>query len=140
MLEGAEAERPREEDWREYEFYGKPGDPRRRPPQIAPFHLRLDWLMWFVALAPAYGEGWLLPLLRRLLEGDRPTLRLLRHDPFPSAPPRWVRARLYRYRFTTPVERRATGAWWIREPEGTLVGPLGLRDSAATMDSGKICD
>jgi hypothetical protein len=129
VLEGAEAERPREEDWREYEFYGKPGDPRRRPPQIAPFHLRLDWLMWFVALAPAYGEGWLLPLLRRLLEGDRPTLRLLRHDPFPTAPPRWVRARLYRYRFTTPVERHATGAWWIREPEGTLIGPLGLRHS-----------
>ena len=140
VLEGAEAERPREEDWREYEFYGKPGDPRRRPPQIAPFHLRLDWLMWFVALAPAYGEGWLLPLLRRLLEGDRPTLRLLRHDPFPTAPPRWVRARLYRYRFTTPVERRATGAWWIREPEGTLVGPLGRRESPGSMDSGRICD
>ena len=130
VLEGAEVERPREEDWREYEFYGKPGDPRRRPPQIAPFHLRLDWLMWFVALAPAYGEGWLLPLLRRLLEGDRPTLRLLRHDPFPTAPPRWVRARLYRYRFTTAgraphhrrvVDPRAGG------DAGRPVGDFGTR-------------
>jgi lipase maturation factor len=136
VLEGAEAERPGEEDWREYEFYGKPGDPRRRPPQIAPYHLRLDWLMWFVALAPAYGEGWLLPLLRRLLEGDRPTLGLLRGNPFPAAPPRWVRARLYRYRFTTRAERSATGAWWARELEGTLVGPLGLRRAEPAMDNG----
>ncbi|MFL5514734.1 MAG: lipase maturation factor family protein [Gemmatimonadales bacterium] len=140
VLEGARAERPREEDWREYEFRGKPGDPRRRPPQIAPFHLRLDWLMWFVALAPAYGEGWLLPLLRRLLEGDRATLGLLRHDPFPADPPRWVRARLYRYRFTTAAERRATGAWWVRELEGTLVGPLGLRHTAANMDTADTFD
>jgi hypothetical protein len=36
--------------WREYEFKGKPGDPRRRPPQVAPYHLRLDWLMWFLAV------------------------------------------------------------------------------------------
>jgi hypothetical protein len=135
VLEGAEAERPGEEDWRAYEFYGKPGDPRRRPPQIAPYHLRLDWLMWFVALAPAYGDGWLLPLLRRLLEGDRSTLRLLRGNPFPAAPPRWVRARLYRYRFTTGAERRATGAWWSRELEGTLVGPLGLRRAEPAMDN-----
>ncbi|HKU63279.1 MAG TPA: lipase maturation factor family protein [Gemmatimonadales bacterium] len=136
VLEGAGAERPREEDWREYEFFGKPGDPRRRPPQIAPYHLRLDWLMWFVALAPAYGDGWLLPLLRRLLEGDRATLRLLRYNPFPAAPPRWVRARLYRYRFSTRDERRATGAWWIREPAGILVGPLALRPADAAADVG----
>ena len=30
--------------WREYEFKGKPGDPARVAPQIAPYHLRLDWL------------------------------------------------------------------------------------------------
>ncbi len=35
--------------WREYEFIGKPGDVNHTPPQIAPYHLRLDWLMWFAA-------------------------------------------------------------------------------------------
>ena len=140
VLEGAEVERPAEADWREYEFFGKPGDPCRRPPQVAPYHLRLDWLMWFVALAPAYGDGWLPPLLRRLLEGDRPTLRLLRRNPFPAAPPRWVRARLYRYHFTTAAERRATGAWWVRELEGTLMGPLGLRRAEPAMDRRQIFD
>jgi hypothetical protein len=135
VLEGTEAERPGDGEWREYEFKGKPGDPRRRPPQIAPYHLRLDWLMWFVALTPAYGDGWLLPLLRRLLEGDRATLALLRSNPFPSSPPRYLRARLYRYRFSTREERRATGAWWVRELESTLVGPLALRRvEAAPLD------
>jgi hypothetical protein len=95
--------------------------------------------MWFVALAPGYGEGWLLPLLRRLLEGDAATLKLLRANPFPTAPPRYVRARLYRYRFTTRDERRATGAWWVREVEGTLVGPLALR-RAESLDAGRNID
>ncbi|MFD4138504.1 lipase maturation factor family protein [Streptomyces sp. NPDC058572] len=100
--------------WREYEFRGKPGDVRRLPRQFAPYHLRLDWLMWFAALSPAYARSWFLPFVERLLDGDRDTLRLLRHNPFPDAPPVYVRARLYRYRFTTWSELRATGAWWHR--------------------------
>jgi hypothetical protein len=113
--------------WREYEFRGKPGDVRRRPPQVAPYHLRLDWLMWFVGIDPGYGSRWLLPFLRLLLEGDRATLRLLRSSPFPAeAPPAFVRVRLFRYRFTTRQERRETGAWWSRTPAGILIDPLSL--------------
>ncbi|MFJ8648719.1 lipase maturation factor family protein [Streptomyces sp. NPDC093546] len=100
--------------WREYEFKGKPGDVRRLPRQFAPYHLRLDWMMWFAALSPAYAHSWFGGLVERLLDGDRDTLRLLRHNPFPDAPPVIVRARLYRYRFTTWRELRATGAWWHR--------------------------
>jgi lipase maturation factor len=113
--------------WREYELRGKPGDPGRRPPQVAPYHLRLDWLLWFVALSPAYGDGWLMPFFRKLLEGDRATLRLLKRNPFPDVPPTFIRARLYHYRFTTRGERRATGTWWVRTLQGPLVGPLALR-------------
>ncbi|MGY1739486.1 MULTISPECIES: lipase maturation factor family protein [unclassified Blastococcus] len=113
--------------WREYEFRGKPGDVHRRPPQVAPYHLRLDWLMWFVAIDPGYGRAWLPGFLRRLLEGDRDTLRLLRSSPFPpGAPPAYVRALLYRYRFSTRRERRETGAWWVRTPAGVLVDPVSL--------------
>jgi hypothetical protein len=112
--------------WREYEFKGKPGDVRRRPPQIAPYHLRLDWLMWFVGLDPGFGGRWLPAFLRKLLEGDRATLRLLRSSPFPpEAPPRWVRVLLYRYRFSTRAEKRETGAWWVRSPVGIVVDPVG---------------
>src|SRR2546428_4482175 len=94
--------------WLEYEFKGKPGDVRRRPPQYAPYHLRLDWLMWVAAFSsPRYHE-WFMPLLGRLLEGDRPTLRLLRRNPFPDRPPAVVPARRRLDRFTPPAGRRAS--------------------------------
>jgi hypothetical protein len=113
--------------WREYEFKGKPGDVRGRPPQVAPYHLRLDWLIWFAAMSSPMYHEWFIPLLGKLLESDRPTLRLLRTDPFAGNPPRFVRALLYLYRFTTPKERRETGAWWHRELVGDYVPPVSLR-------------
>ncbi|MFI9227635.1 lipase maturation factor family protein [Streptomyces rimosus] len=111
--------------WREYEFRGKPGDVRRMPRQYAPYHLRLDWLMWFAALSPAYARSWFGPFVERLLANDPDTLRLLRHNPFPDAPPALVRARLFQYRFTTWRERRETGAWWLRTELRDFLKPTG---------------
>ena len=129
VVEGTEADQlDANATWREYEFKGKPGDPRRLPRQFAPYHLRLDWLMWFLPLSPRYGQGWFAAFLLKLLEGDPATLRLLRRNPFPAGRPRFVRARLYRYRFTTSRERRATGAWWSRELVGEYVPPVALRE------------
>ena len=113
--------------WHEYEFQGKPGDVRRRPPQVAPYHYRLDWLMWFAALSSPMYHEWFVPLLRKLLEADRRVLRLLARDPFAGRQPRFVRALFYLYRFTTPKERRETGAWWSRELVGDYVPPIQLR-------------
>jgi hypothetical protein len=48
---------------------------------------------------------------------------LLGRNPFPDAPPRYLRVVLYDYRFGTREERRRTGAWWVRERQGEL--PLG---------------
>jgi hypothetical protein len=116
-------------EWLAYEFKGKPGDPRRRPRQFAPYHLRLDWLMWFAALSPAYADPWFATFAQRLLEGDRHVLRLLRHNPFPDAPPRFVRASFYRYRYTTRRERAESGEWWHRERVGEFMAPVRLRSS-----------
>ena len=126
VVEGSDAADPADETgWRAYEFRGKPGDPERRPRQFAPYHLRLDWLMWFLALG-ARDTRWFEMFLVRLLEGDPPTLRMLRVNPVPQAPPRYVRARVYRYRFSTPDERRDTGEWWVRSEVGLLVAPITL--------------
>ncbi|OKH94775.1 lipase maturation factor family protein [Streptomyces uncialis] len=116
VVEGTAERTPRTDTgWRVYEFPGKPTDVRRRPGQFAPYHLRLDWMMWFAALSPAYARPWFGAFVERLLTGDRDTLRLLRHSPFPpDAPPRYVRARLFRYRFTSRAHRRETGAYWER--------------------------
>ncbi|MDQ1369385.1 MAG: hypothetical protein QOF20_1738 [Acidimicrobiaceae bacterium] len=110
--------------WREYQFKGKPGDPKRRPPQVAPYHLRLDWLMWFVPLSRGADQGWLVALLGRLVEGDRAILKLLGVNPVPDQPPQWVRASLYHYRFSSRAERRQSGAWWVRTRTADLVQPL----------------
>ncbi len=115
--------------WKEYEFKGKPGTLRRLPRQWAPYHLRLDWLMWFAAISPGYAQPWLKPFLRRLLAGDRATLRLLRRNPFPDSPPRYVRAQLYQYRFTTPAELRRDRAWWHRALVGQYVSPMTLQQT-----------
>jgi hypothetical protein len=112
--------------WREYEFKAKPGDVRRRPPQYAPYHLRLDWLMWFAAMSSPMYHEWLMPLVVKLLEADPPTLRLLRIDPFAGARPRFVRATLYLYRLTTPRERRETHAWWVRTRVDQYLQPFAL--------------
>ncbi|MGY6019737.1 lipase maturation factor family protein [Streptomyces spinosirectus] len=116
VIEGTDESVPREDsDWREYEFKGKPGDPHRWPRQFAPYHLRLDWLMWFAALSPSYAGAWFSALVERLLENDRDTLRLLRRSPFPpDAPPRYIRARLFRYEYTSWRALRETGACWER--------------------------
>ena len=114
-------------EWREYEFKGKPGDVRRRPAQFAPYHLRLDWLMWFAAMSSPIDHEWFVPFVLKLLHADRPTLHLLRIDPFAGEAPRFVRARLYRYHFTTPAEHRESGAWWKRELLGDYLPPVSLR-------------
>ena len=114
--------------WREYEFKAKPGDPSRRPPQIAPYHLRLDWLMWFCGFTPWYREPWFVHFAAKLLQNDEKTLSLIAENPFPEKPPRFVRALLYEYRFTTPEERRRTGNWWVRDLRGEYFPAVSLDD------------
>jgi hypothetical protein len=116
-----------EGSWRAYEFKAKPGDPRRRPPQVAPYHLRLDWMMWFLPLGSG-GDRWFVRFACKLLEGDPQVSRLLAEDPFRAQPPRYIRAQLYRYEYTSPAERRATGAWWKRSLLGDFLQPSSLAD------------
>ncbi|MGO3754844.1 MAG: lipase maturation factor family protein [Corynebacterium variabile] len=125
VIEGTLAENPSEEDWAEYQFRGKPGDVMRRPGQFAPYHLRLDWMMWFLPLGDRL-DGWFAVLLRRLLEADAPTLRLLASDPFDGQAPTAVRVISYRYRFTDRAEHRRTGAFWVRDRRYELVPSVDL--------------
>jgi hypothetical protein len=113
--------------WRAYEFKGKPGDPSRSPPQIAPYHLRLDWLMWFAAMSDYSRYPWFVHLMGKLLQGDADTLSLLANNPFPDEAPRYVRAELYEYHFTTPAERKQTGNWWTRRLVAEYFPPVSLQ-------------
>jgi lipase maturation factor 1 len=42
-------------------------------------------------------------------------LSLFRNNPFKEMPPRYVRAVLWQYWFTSAEEKRRTGNWWRRE-------------------------
>jgi len=102
-------------EWLPYEFKWKPGDVKRAPGWCAPHQPRLDWQMWFAALESPRENPWFFGLIVRLLQGSQDVNRLLAHNPFPDKPPSYVRAMFYRYRFTTVIELRQTGAWWKRQ-------------------------
>ncbi len=110
--------------WKPYEFRWKPGDVTRRPRFVAPHQPRLDWQMWFAALGTYEEQPWFVPFCARLLEGEPSVTALLAANPFPHAPPRYLRAVVYDYRFTTAGQRRATGAWWKREEKGLYLPVL----------------
>jgi predicted DCC family thiol-disulfide oxidoreductase YuxK len=102
-------------EWLPYEFKWKPGDVKRAPGWCAPHQPRLDWQMWFAALESPRENPWFFGLIVRLLQGSQDVNRLLADNPFPDKPPSYVRAMFYRYRFTTVIELRQTGAWWKRQ-------------------------
>jgi hypothetical protein len=97
--------------WKEYEFVAKPGDPDRRPAFIAPYQPRIDWQIWFAAMASPADYPWTFHFVWKLLHNDPDTLSLLANNPFPDKPPHYIRARLYRYRFAPLGEK----GWWRRE-------------------------
>ena len=126
-----------ETKWREYEFRAKPGDPARCPPQVAPYHLRLDWLMWFLPfrvmvtpdriVVPGY-ELWFMRLMQKLLVNDPRIVKLLKKNPFSEQPPRLLRALFYQYRYTSWSEKKETGAWWERQLIDVYLPPISLRE------------
>jgi len=127
VLQGTDDERPDDRArWLDYEFKCKPGDVERRPCVVSPYHYRLDWQIWFAAMSDASEQPWLIRLVAKLLEGDAGTLDLLAEGPFRERPPRYIRARLYRYEFTRVGEPGR--AWWRRTLIGEYLPPLSRED------------
>jgi hypothetical protein len=118
VVEGTLSEDPYSAEWRAYELPCKPGDITRRPCVLGPYHLRLDWLIWFSAMHEQPRDPWLFHLAWKLLDGDR-TIRDQLHDPFAGTPPRWVRIQRYRYH----LQPYSAPTWWTRE----LVDPEWLQ-------------
>jgi hypothetical protein len=100
-------------EWREYAFRYKPGDVTRRPPWNTPHQPRLDWQMWFASLDDPRRLPWFQRFLERLLKNESTVTALLEKNPFPDAPPRYIRAQFYSYTFTRS-EDKSKGVWWQR--------------------------
>ncbi len=112
--------------WLAYELPCNPGDPLRAPCVRAPYHDRLDWQMWFASFRDYEHEPWIVHLADALLRGEPSVRALFARDPFPDAPPRYVRASLYRYWMTDPGEP----GWWRRERVADYLRPLSKDDPA----------
>jgi hypothetical protein len=112
--------------WQAYEFPCKPGDVSRRPCVISPYHYRADWQIWFAAMSRAGQQPWLLHLVYKLLQGDAGVKTLLAVDPFPTEPPRFIRAQRYRYEFTRPDS--GSPDWWRRTLLGPYLPPVSIDD------------
>jgi hypothetical protein len=113
--------------WTPYPFRYKPQDVRERPGIYAPYQPRFDWNLWFASLG-----SWLQnPLMPRteelLLTNDPDVLGLFAANPFHNTPPKYVRAVLWQYWFSTPEEKHAQGVWWTRQYLGTYAPTLALR-------------
>jgi predicted DCC family thiol-disulfide oxidoreductase YuxK len=121
-------------DWQEYTFKYKPGPLNRAPGWVEPMQPRLDWQMWFAALGNYRENPWLLRFMTRLLQGSPPVLELLDRNPFGGKPPRFVRAIVYDYQFTSFDERTRTGNWWKREMIGTYFPPVSLRSTQSELN------
>ena len=114
--------------WKTYPFRWKPGDLTRAPKWVAPHQPRLDWQLWFAALQGDYRRTyWFLNFMGGLLHGKSEVLKLLAENPFPDAPPRYVRATLYDYRFTDLATKRSEGVWWEREWQRIYCPAISLR-------------
>ncbi len=113
--------------WAAYEFKWKPGDLRRRPGFVAPYQPRLDWQLWFAALAYPRYEAWINPFFRQLAANAPAVTGLLAHNPFAAEAPHYLRAVLYEYEFTTPEERARTGEWWKRTSPAYYLPPTRVR-------------
>jgi hypothetical protein len=99
--------------WKPYIYKGLPVLLDKRPPQIAPYQLRLDWQMWFASMSTPEEYPWTLHLVSKLLHNDRDAVGLFASNPFPNQPPRYIRAVLYHYRFAPPGNPQHL--WWNRD-------------------------
>ncbi len=101
--------------WVAYPFRHKPQELDKAPRIYAPYQPRFDWNLWFASLGDWRDNPMVLRTERRLLSNNQDVLALFAANPFPNAPPRYVRAVLWQYWFTSMAEKREHGLWWRRQ-------------------------
>jgi hypothetical protein len=113
-------------DWLPYPFRYKPQALNEAPGIYAPYQPRFEWNLWFASLGD-WRQNDLVPATElRLLTNDPDVLKLFRSNPFLRSPPRFTRAVLWQYWFTSREEKRRTGDWWRRQLLGLYAPELTL--------------
>ena len=117
--------------WLDYEFKFKAGRPAPRPalggalpaaPGLANVVRGAGGLSQFTLVHSTHASA---------AGGFAPVLALLERNPFPQSPPKYLRALIYDYHFTTWSERRAQGEWWHRRLLGIYFPAVTLKRNQA---------
>ncbi|XP_018330116.1 lipase maturation factor 2 [Agrilus planipennis] len=110
--------------WQEYSFLYKPGNVNHSLPFVAPYAPRIDWQMWWAAQENYQSHPWFVSFVHRLLLGRPEVLALLdkNHSPFQDKPPKYIRATLYKYKYTS-WSQRWQPMWWSRVKVGEYFSP-----------------
>jgi hypothetical protein len=137
--------------WKAYRYKFMPSWSRQRPPIVSPHHPRIDMASYYAALcahdasyyavgvgdgtpyAAGNGASWLDRLAQRLLENEPLVTRQFAHNPFPDAPPKFVRVSAVAMTPTRFDELRASGIWWHTQRLGTLVPARGRESWVAQI-------
>lgn len=112
--------------WQPYIYKGLPVLPDKRSPQVAPYHLRLDWQMWFASMSTPGEYPWTYHLIWKLLHNDAKALCLFKGVPFPGKSPKYIRAVLYQYQFAKPGNNK--GLIWNRRKVSTWIPAMSADD------------
>jgi hypothetical protein len=127
VFEGTNDDQPTDSaNWQPYIYKGSPVLLDERPPQVAPYHMRLDWQMWFAAMSSPEEYPWTYHLIWKLLHNDKSTVSLFRKNPFAGKPPKYIRAVLYQYQFAEPGNKR--GLWWTRRKISDWIPAMSFED------------
>ena len=110
--------------WTAYPFRYKPQDPARAPGIYAPYQPRFEWNLWFASLGGWRDNMFVVSAEERLLAGNQDVLSLFAGNPFAESAPKFVRAVIRQYWFTSLEEKRRTGMWWRREELGLYAPTL----------------
>lgn len=125
IFEGTNDENPGDSaEWKSYIYRGLPIVLDKKPPQIAPYQLHLDWQIWFASMSTPDEYPWTLNLIWKLLHNDPNAVSLFAINPFPGKPPKYIRAVLYHYSFAKPGNPE--GLWWKREKVSIWLPPLSV--------------
>jgi hypothetical protein len=126
------------EHWQPYLFRYKPQLLNERPGIYAPYQPRFDWNLWFASLGSWRQNEMVVLTEERLLNNESDVLNLFRGNPFSQqSPPRYVRAVLWQYWFTSMDEKRRTGDWWRRKLLG-LYAPTITRGANGEVEAMQI--
>jgi hypothetical protein len=125
------------EHWQPYLFRYKPQLLNERPGIYAPYQPRFDWNLWFASLGNWRQNEMVVLTEERLLNNEGDVLNLFRSNPFSQQPPRYVRAVLWQYWFTSMDEKRRTGDWWRRKLLG-LYAPTITRAADGEIEAVQI--